>query len=218
MSRPQSRPAGWFTTLLGLIVLFGLTVLQPAQTCWASAAPAAEATSSDTHATAEKDIPGLIPEPNLATWSFFTFLLFFVLLSYFGWKPLREGLDLRERKIRGDIASAESNRVKAEQLLADYQKQLSQAQIEVGTLIAEARRDAEKMSQSIVADAQQKAEQERQRAVADIQRARDQALTEVFDAVVNNVFAATEKVVGLKLTDEQDHQLVRTAIEQLSRN
>ena len=164
----------------------------------------------------DEGVPGLIPPVDLATWQVITFVIFLAVLGKFAWGPLQAGLETREAKIRQDIADAEAQRLKAEQLLKDYESRLAKTQDEVREILAEARRDAEHARQEIVAAAQQEADTTRRRAIEDIQRSKDQALTELFDFVSANAVAAAEQVVQRSLTGEDHERLVREALEQLS--
>lgn len=163
----------------------------------------------------ETGLPGLVPEVDLALWSIITFGLFVFLLGRYAWGPLATELRAREGRIHGDLTRAEENRLKSEQLLRDYEQRLAKVQEEVTGILAEARRDAAALRQTMLTSTQQEVEATKKRALADIERARDQALTEVFDSVVTNVFKATEQLVGRSVRDDDNDRFVRTAIEQI---
>lgn len=177
------------------------------------------AAAGDTHAAGhheehETGVPMQF-KGDLALWSLVTFLLFVVVLGKFAWGPLLSALNQREAGIQKQIDEAESNRVKSETLLKQYQTQLAQAQEDVKAMIAEARRDAETTKNDIMATAQREADNTRQRAVSDIERARDVALGELFDFVSKNVVQATEQVLQRSLTGEDHDRLVREALAQV---
>ena len=132
------------------------------------------------------------------------------------WGPLQAGLNERERGIRQNIADAETNRLKSEALLKDYEVKLSKVQEEVRDILAEARRDAEHTKQEIIATAQRESDATKQRAIAEIERSRDLALTELFDFVSTNVVSATEQVIGRSLTGADQDRLVGDALAQLN--
>lgn len=152
---------------------------------------------------------------DLALWSAATFLVFLFVLKKMAWQPLQDGMNAREAKIRQDLADAESNRLKAEALLREYEAKLAKSQEEVKEILAEARRDAEHAKQDIIATAERESSAMRQRAVADIERARDQALVELFDFVSKNVMQATEKVLGRSLSGGDHERLVKEALANL---
>ena len=149
---------------------------------------------------------------DLALWSLIVFLLFVFILKKFAWKPLAEGLDAREQRVRSDIDAAEAARVKAEEMLATHETKLAGVQEEVKEILAEARRDAEHTKNEIMAVAQTEAEATRDRALGDIERARDQALKDLFDQVSTQVAAATEHVLGRSLDAADQQRLIAEAL------
>jgi len=153
---------------------------------------------------------------DLAIYTLVVFLLLFFLLWTFAWKPISQALDQRAEGIRKNIADAAAANQKAEQLLAEHQKQLDHAQIEVKEILAEARRDADHTKQDIIATAQREAEATRNRAVNDIERARDAALKDLFDHMSGQVELAIEHVLGRGLTGEDQSRLIDEALAQFA--
>lgn len=153
---------------------------------------------------------------DLGFFSAIVFLIFLAVLTKLAWKPLTTGLDTRERRIRDDIASAESSRVKAEKMLSEHAAKLDRVQDEVKAILAEARRDAEVARQNILASAQSEAEATKNRAILEIERARDQALKELFDTMAGRVADATEHVLGRGLSDADQQRLIDEALTHFS--
>ncbi len=163
----------------------------------------------------EEGVPLKFKE-DLALWSAVTFLIFLCLLGRYAWKPLIAALDEREGQIRGDIAAAESARLKAEQMLAEHSKRLAKVQDEMRELLAEARRDAEHVKQEIVSEAQKEAEAAKERAVQEIARARDSALKDLFDVMATEVAQATEHVLGRSVNAADQDRLIDEALAAVS--
>ncbi len=161
-------------------------------------------------------MPGLVPTIDLVAWQVVVFVIFVGVLGKYAWGPLQAGLEKREVKIRQDIADAEAQRLKAEQLLKDYESRLAKTQDEVREILAEARRDADRTKQEIVAAAQQEAETTRRRAIEDIQRSKDHALAELFDFVSSNAMTVAEQVVQRSLKSDDHERLIREALDQLN--
>ena len=153
---------------------------------------------------------------DLALFSLVTFVVYVAVLRVGAWGPLRAGLTERERRIRQDIADAESNRLKSEGMLKEHEARLAKVQDEVREILAEARRDAEHAKLEIATTAQKEAEATKQRAIAEIERSRDQALAELFEFVSNNVLKATEQVIGRSLTGTDHERLVKESLSQLN--
>lgn len=163
-----------------------------------------------------KGVP-LSLKTDLAFWSGITFVIFLMVLARFAWKPLIAALDTREGKIRGDILAAESARLKAEQMLAEHSKRMSQVQDEVREALAQARRDADNLKQEIVGAAQKEAVAAKDRAVQEISRARDSALKDLFDVMATEVAHATQHVLGRSVNASDQDRLIEEALAQFPR-
>jgi F-type H+-transporting ATPase subunit b len=132
------------------------------------------------------------------------------------WGPMISGLDKREAGIRAAIAEAEENQRKSAALLAEYQSKLKAAEQTVAEMVAEAKRDADRTSQDIITKAQSEVDALRKRATEDISRAKDAALAEVFSSVNAQVAAATERVLGRALSDDDQDRLIQEALSEIA--
>lgn len=165
---------------------------------------------------AESTPPGLVPKVDLVVWSLIVFGTFVFLLSRFAWKPLAAGLDQREARIRNDVYEAEAARVKAQQLLAEHEARLAKTEETVRELIAEAKRDAEKVRADLTAAAEADVQTMKKRAVSEIEQARDVALQQLFDTLSTSVMDATSRIVGRSLNSDDHQRLVQEALAELN--
>ncbi len=193
----------WIALLsLGLALLFG-----------GHASVLAAGHEGDPPAAKEKGVPGMVPvSQDLPLWSLVTFVVMMLVLGKFVWPKLNEGLIERERRIRQDIADAETNRHKSEAMLKQHELRLAKVQDEVREILAEARRDAEHAKLEIVTTAQREAEATKHRAIAEIERSKDLALAELFDFMSNNIVNATEQVIGRSLSGSDHERLVKESL------
>ena len=203
---------GYLVRSLGVLSL-GLVLIGGTAT-WVSAAEE----HHDAGHAAEHHEAGLPMDftKDLALFSLVTFIVYVAVLKFGAWGPLRNGLNERERRIRQDIADAEANRIKSEEMIAQREAKLATVQDEVRELLAEARRDAERLKQDIVTTAQTESEALKHRAIAEIERSRDQALAELFDFVSTNVVGATERVIGRSLNQGDQDRLVGQALSEMN--
>jgi F-type H+-transporting ATPase subunit b len=155
-------------------------------------------------------------QSDLALWSLITFLIFLFVMKKMAWGPMIQGLDSREAGIRSAIAEAEENQRKSHALLAEYEGKLRDAEKTVAEMVAEAKRDAERTGQDIVAKAQADVTTLRDRATGEIAQAKDTALSEVFSSVNAQVAAATERVLGRALSNDDQERLIQEALAEIS--
>jgi F-type H+-transporting ATPase subunit b len=153
---------------------------------------------------------------DLAIYTFVVFLLLLALLGKFAWPAISAALVERELRIEANIAAAEAKHEEAKQMLARHEAKLAHAADEVRELLEEARRDAEHTKAQILAEAKQAADLERDRAVRDVQRAADAAMKNLAETSAHLAIDLAGRVIRQNITPEQQAQLVRDAVSQLS--
>jgi len=203
-------------TFLSVLCL-GLLVLSTPDVASADDAVAAES-ESESSGHGDHAAEGGVPigfQADLALWSLIVFVLFLFVLAKAAWGPMIEGLDKREAGIRAAIADAQENQRKSQAMLSEYEEKLRGAEQTVAEMVAEAKRDAERTSQDIVTKAEADVESMRVRATSDIQQAKDTALSEVFTSVNSQVAAATERVLGRALSDDDQERLIQEALAEI---
>ncbi len=151
-------------------------------------------------------------DPDLAVYTLVVFVILFVILSKFAWKPIAEALDRRERLIAEQIAAAERSQQEARRMLTEYEQKLAVAQDEVRGILDEARRDAVTTGQEIVAKAASEAEAEKNRALRDIDTAKVQAVKELSEQSARLAVMLAGKIVSSELDQNRHSQLISDAL------
>jgi F-type H+-transporting ATPase subunit b len=148
----------------------------------------------------------LLPGLGLIFWTLIAFIIVFLILKKFAWKPILASLKERETGIATSLASAE--RVKAEmaQMKSENEAMLAQAREERSKMVKEAKEASDKM----IAEAKEKARAEYDRIVADaqvaIQQQKNAALTDVKNQVGKLVIEVSEKVLRRELADKNEQE------------
>ncbi|MEX2140470.1 MAG: F0F1 ATP synthase subunit B [Pirellulales bacterium] len=154
-------------------------------------------------------------DPDLAIWTAVVFVVLFLVLKKFAWKPIAHALEERERAIENNIAKAEGAAAEARAMLADYEQRLAGASDEVRAMLEEARRDAEHTKQEIVTEARVAAREEHGRVMRDINTAKDQALKELAERSTNIAVDLAGKIVQAQLNKADHAALVQDAMNRL---
>ena len=150
-----------------------------------------------------------------AVWNLFIFLLTLLILGVFVWPQILAGLQAREDKIHADIAGAEKANAEAKAALATYQSQLAEAQTKIQEMMADARKNAERVGAEIVEQAKVDAERQRQRALADIEAAKAVAITELAGQTSDLAISLARQVVGRELNANDHAELIRQSLDRL---
>lgn len=148
----------------------------------------------------------LLPGLGLLVWTLLAFIIVFLILKKFAWKPILSSLKERETGIADAIASADKIKMEMAQLKNENEALLQKAREERAQLIKEAKDTADKM----VAEAKNKAKSEYDRILADAQLAIEQqknaAITDVKNQVGNLVIEVAEKVLRKELSNKTEQE------------
>jgi len=143
------------------------------------------------------------------------FVTLVVVLTKKAWGPIAKGLAAREAKIRKDIADAEEARAKAEAVLADYNRQLADAEARGRDILAKAKTDADALAAQIRTRGQQEAEEARERATREIEEAKNQAIHEIHQQAATLATTVAEKIIKRSLNANDYRDLVDQSIGEL---
>ena len=154
-----------------------------------------------------------LPFVSIDTWTMiFTWanlLILFLLLKKFLFKPVTKILDERAEEIENSYKQAEETNDKAISLKSEYEEKLLSAKNEADGIIKSAVETADRRSESIVNEANEKVryimeKSQKQNAVTDAKR-------EIASMAVD----AAEKIIGKKLTDSDDEELISDIIDRM---
>ena len=148
----------------------------------------------------------LLPGLGLVFWTLIAFLIVFLILKKFAWKPILTSLNERETSIATAISSAEKMKAEMANMKSENESLLAQAREERAKMVKEAKETTNKM----INEAKDKAKVEYDRILADaqvaIQQQKNAALTEVKNQVGNLVIEVSEKVLRRELANKSEQE------------
>ncbi len=153
--------------------------------------------------------------PGLMIWTLICFGLTFFVLRRFVFGPVQSAIDARRERIRQAIEEAERARAEARSMLEEHRRIVQEARGESEQILAEGRRIAdsqrERLREELEAERQRRLEETTNQIEAETRRALEQIRTEVAELAL----AATAKVTGKVLTDDDHRRLIEEAIGDL---
>jgi F-type H+-transporting ATPase subunit b len=158
----------------------------------------------------------ILPDLSELVWGAVSFTALFLLLRRFAYPQIKQMMENRAERIRSDLASAESTKADAEQVLAEYRAQLNDAKAEAGRIIEEARQAADAIKRDQETRLQSELADLRARAVADIDSAKTQAVSDLRGEVAQLAIGAAETVVQRSLDEATQTQLVEDYINRVA--
>jgi F-type H+-transporting ATPase subunit b len=155
------------------------------------------------------------PEPGLIIWTVISFFLLLVLLKKLAYPQILKAMKTREETIARQLEEAEKTKAAAEQLLADYRRQLADARAEAQKLINEGRGLGESMRKEIIQKAQEESNLIVKRAQEEIELQKQKALLELREKVADLSIMAASKVITKSLNSEDNRRLVEEYVSKV---
>lgn len=159
------------------------------------------------------------PTPGLAFWSALIFILFWILMGKFAFKPIASALEKRENDIQDALDSAKKAKEEMSNLKAENEKILAEAREERAKIIQEAR----DIKNQTIAEAKEKAKEEANKIITgaklEIDNQKKAALAELKNQVGGMAIEIAEKLVKKQLAGSAEHDAyVKTLVDDFNLN
>jgi F-type H+-transporting ATPase subunit b len=143
------------------------------------------------------------------------FAVFAFVLTKFGWKPLLQTIEEREKGVKDAVDGAQQANREAQTLLDKHRALLQEAGRERDEVLKRTLREAEQLKADLSAKAQAEAAQVVERARQQIEREKAQAIQQLRAEVADLAVDAAAKLVRSSLTPDAQRKLVTDFIEEL---
>ncbi|MDQ7959341.1 F0F1 ATP synthase subunit B [Flavobacterium lindanitolerans] len=140
---------------------------------------------------------------SLVFWTTIIFIVFFILLRKFAWKPILGAVKGREESINNALASAEAARKEMQNLTADNERILQEARMERDALLKEAREMRDKMIADSKHEAQIQGERMIEQAKTAIEAEKNAAMAELKSQVSSLSLEIAEKLLKDELSNKE---------------
>ncbi|MFI2741740.1 F0F1 ATP synthase subunit B [Zhouia sp. PK063] len=145
---------------------------------------------------------------SLIFWSVIVFVILFILLRKFAWKPILSAVKGREDSINNALAAAENAKKDMANLKADNEKLLKEARAEREAMLKEAREIKDKVIADAKEEAQQQADKMIKQAQETIEQEKQSALIELKNQVASLSIEIAEKVIKEELSNQDKQRKV----------
>lgn len=132
-------------------------------------------------------------------WSVLIFVLFFLILTKFAWKPILSAVKARDEMIKGSLESAAKAREEMLKLQSDNEAILRKAREERENILKEARDVRDKLISEAKGKATEEAGKLIAKARAGIENEKLKAISEIHDQVATLSVEIASKLLGEKL-------------------
>jgi F-type H+-transporting ATPase subunit b len=142
------------------------------------------------------------------------FLILLGLLTFFGYKPIRNMLDERSNRIKLSMEQAEATKSEYERAQVEAEKQISKARGEAQSIIAQAVQAGNVLKEEAKQEARKEAQAIVERARTELERERDKIVDELRKDFVDTAILAAERVLSETLDKAKHRQLIEKTLEE----
>ena len=165
------------------------------------------------------DFSPIKPTFGLLFWSSLIFLILWLIIGKFAFKPIISALNSRANDIQDSLNAAKNAKEEMMKLKSENEQIMNEAREEKMRIL----RDAKESANQIVAEARDKAKEEAQRIVVnaknDIENAKKSALVDVKNQVGVMAVDIAEKIIRQKLeTDQNQQDYIKRLVDEIKVN
>jgi len=158
----------------------------------------------------------LQPDLGLMVWTAVTFLTLVSVLAKFVWKPILNGINTRESKIREDLDRAEKSQAEAEKTRQKYESQLAEAQRAIQDMISKAKQESEKTRSELVASAKAEAEKIVEKGRRDLEGETDKLRSKLRSEVADLSLSIAEKILNRSVDKKVQDDVFKDSLKSMS--
>ena len=142
------------------------------------------------------------------------FIVLFILLRLFLYKPVLKMLDERAKRTKEGMELAEATKKEYEQAKGEVQKQIENGRQEAQAIIAQALQTGERLKEESRAEATKQAQVIINRTRAELESERDKIVDGLRKEFVDIAISAAEKVIIETLDKEKHRRLIEETLQQ----
>ncbi len=152
------------------------------------------------------DFSVIKPDPGLLIWTTVIFLIFWLLMSRFAFKPIMEGLKKREQDIQDALDQAKKAREDMANIHAEHERLIIQAREERSAILQEAKQAKEDILEEARTRAGSEYRLRMENAIRDIENQKMAAMVDLKNQAGKMAIEIAQKVLQRELADTKDQE------------
>lgn len=149
-------------------------------------------------------------------WVLFSFIIFCIMGWKFGKNPILGALDKKIAAIRKEIETAESLRVEAQELLAQYQRKQRDAAKESEQIVETAKKHAREIQKNAEKALKEQMVRREEQLTERIKRMEENAIQEIHAYAAGLAVKATAEIIAKELDKDANTRLVEQSIRNVA--
>jgi F-type H+-transporting ATPase subunit b len=143
------------------------------------------------------------------------FLILFLVLRKFAWKPILTQLHNREQSIADSISSAQQREKEAQELLSSYRSRLDQTDAGARQILRRSRQDGLAAKETLLAEAREEARKLSQEQRRDIERAKQEAMGDLYQKTAQLAAEMAGQVLLRRLSPEDQRKILTESLRDI---
>ncbi len=160
----------------------------------------------------------LNPDLGLMLITIITFVLLVLILKKAAWKPILDGINQREGRIRDDLDRAQKAQTDAEGLRQKYETQLNEAQRTIQDMVAQAKKDSDRTRSEMLNAAKEEAERIVEKGRRDLAGETEKLKGELRGEVAGISLAIAEKIINRSVDQRVQEEILKDSLHTISGN
>lgn len=158
----------------------------------------------------------LVPKPAEFIPAFVAFLIIWSVLAKCVWPSITSKMEMRQKKIEGDLDAAERSKVDAEEELEKNKAKIVEAQKQAEEIISKAKQEVEQERSQVLGKAQSEADDILAKAQSTVESERKKAMIELSGQVVDLSVEIAGKIIGNDLSETSQRKLAEKYLAEVS--
>lgn len=151
-------------------------------------------------------------------WLLLSFLIFCFILMKYGKAAFLKLLDSRIEGIRTELETAESLRIEAQELLAQYQRKQRDAEHEAETIIAKAEQHALEIRRNAEAELNETLQRREKQLKERLVQLEQNAIQEIREHAANLAVQATTQIIAERMDKTVSERLMSDSLKAVTKN
>ncbi len=151
-------------------------------------------------------------------WVTISFVVFVIFAYKMGRKAVINGLDSKIEAIRAEIQTAESLRIEAQELLAQYQRKQRDAEKEAAQIVANAREHARRIQEAAELELVETMTRREAQLGDRLKRIEQNAMAEIQGHAAELAVAATTEIISRTLDEKAAKSLADSSVQSIAKH
>lgn len=148
-------------------------------------------------------------------WDLINFIVLFLLLRHFLFKPVMKVLNDRQVRIQNDLDGAKKEQEKASELREQYEQKIAKAEEEGRKIIEESYSHARQKKEEIIAQAKKEARLEQERTRREVGRIMAEARAQLRNELSELTVLAAGRFLEQTIDEKEHRALIKKIIDEL---